>query len=89
MRSALLLFVCVGAFAASLAAPTARAQNLFESDGGSGNIYEFTPSGQQSTFATGLNEPESMAFNSAGDLFVGEHEDVWGVWCQPAGWALI
>jgi hypothetical protein len=28
----------------------------------SGNIYEFSESGVQSTFATGLNNPEGLAF---------------------------
>ena len=32
-----------------------KAQNLFVADFGSGNIYEFTPGGVQSTFASGLN----------------------------------
>ena len=35
----------------------------------SGNIYEFTPSGAQSTFASGLNQPSGLAFDSAGNLF--------------------
>ena len=45
--------------------------NLFEADYRSGNIYEYTPGGVQSTYATGLFIPISMAFDSAGDLFVG------------------
>ena len=45
-------------------------QNLFVADGGSGNIYEFTPGGAKSTFASGLNGPFGLAFNSTGDLFV-------------------
>ena len=35
----------------------------------SGNIYEFTPGGAKSTFATGLTGPVGLAFNSAGNLF--------------------
>jgi len=46
------------------------AQNLFEADEDSGNIYEFTTNGVQSTFASGLSFPAGLAFNSAGDLFV-------------------
>ena len=34
-----------------------------------GNIYEFTPGGAQSTFASGLNNPGALAFDSAGNLF--------------------
>ena len=61
--------VCAGAF--MLIASSAQAQNLFESDWGGGTINEFTPGGTKSTFASGLVAPEGLAFNSAGDLFVG------------------
>jgi sugar lactone lactonase YvrE len=47
----------------------AQAQNLFEADYGSGHIYEFTPGGVQSTFASGLSTPFGLAFDSAGNLF--------------------
>ena len=40
--------------------------------GSTGNIYEFTPGGVQSTFASGLNYPAGLAFNSAGNLFVAD-----------------
>jgi hypothetical protein len=54
------------------------AGDLFEADGGSGNIYEFTPGGVQSTFALAiLNGPNDLAFNSAGDLFVTAGVDVY------------
>ena len=33
------------------------------------SIYEFTPGGAQSTFASGLYHPFGLAFDSAGDLF--------------------
>jgi hypothetical protein len=46
------------------------AGDLFEADGQSGNIFEFTPGGAQSTFASGLDNPAGLAFNSNGDLFV-------------------
>ena len=59
--------VCVGAVL--LIASSAQAQNLFETDLHSGNIYEYTPGGARSTFASGLDEPYGLAFNSAGDLF--------------------
>jgi len=48
---------------------TAQAQNLFESDLNSGNIYEFITNGTPSTFASGLSGPIGLAFNSAGNLF--------------------
>ena len=58
------------AVAVMLISSSAQAQNLFMSElGADNNIYEFTPSGVQSTFASGLNFPYGLAFNSAGDLF--------------------
>jgi hypothetical protein len=42
---------------------------LFVSDKDSNSIYEFTPGGAQSTFASGLNGPCGLAFDSAGNLF--------------------
>lgn len=51
---------------------SSRAQNLFASDG-SANIFEYTQGGAQGTFASGMNGPAFMAFNSAGDLFVTEY----------------
>jgi len=50
---------------------------LFEADGGSGNVYEFTASGIRSTFASGFaggydTGPCGLAFDSNGDLFVGD-----------------
>lgn len=47
-----------------------RAQNLFVTDEDSGNIYEYTPGGLRSTFASGLTSPTGLAFDSSGDLFV-------------------
>jgi sugar lactone lactonase YvrE len=49
--------------------------NLFvstEGDPGNDIILEFTPSGMESTFATGLNNPRGLAFDSFGNLFVAE-----------------
>jgi glucose/arabinose dehydrogenase len=45
------------------------AGNLFEADWGSDNIYEFTTGGTQSIFASGLDGPTGLAFDSAGNLF--------------------
>jgi hypothetical protein len=52
-----------------LNAPSAQAQNLFVSSDADNTITEFTPGGVQSTFASGLDYPHGLAFNSAGDLF--------------------
>ena len=62
--------ICAGVVL--LIASSTQAQNLFVSDMTSGNIYEFTPSGVQTTFATGLGYPAGLAFNSAGDLFAAD-----------------
>lgn len=45
--------------------------DLFVADYRSGNIYEYTPKGVQSTFATGFSIPVALTFDSHGDLFVG------------------
>jgi sugar lactone lactonase YvrE len=52
-----------------LAAAGAEAQNLLVAAYGSGQINEFTPTGTQSTFASGLNQPIGLAFDSAGNLY--------------------
>ena len=57
-------------WAVLLISASTQAQNLFVADGGSGNIYTFSPSGEQSPFASGFVEPFELAFNHAGDLFV-------------------
>jgi sugar lactone lactonase YvrE len=50
--------------------------DLFEADPGSGNIYEYTPGGVRSTFAS-LANPNGLAFNSAGDLFAAAGSDIY------------
>lgn len=52
-----------------LLSTAAQAQDLFVADEG-GNIYEFTPGGVRSTFASGFNNPFGLAFDRAGNLFV-------------------
>jgi len=53
---------------------SAQGQNLFVSSSG-GNIYQFTPNGAQSTFASGLSLPRGLAFNSSGTLFEADEGD--------------
>src|SRR5437588_4904674 len=66
--------ICLAALI--LICSSAPAQNLFMSDGYSGishnlgHIYKFTSNGASSTFASGLDGPEGLAFDSAGNLFV-------------------
>src|SRR5476651_1546198 len=61
--------LAVGVGAIMLIASSAHA-SLFASTGSDGNILAYTPSGTQSTFASGLSQPGGMAFDSAGNLFV-------------------
>lgn len=50
------------------------ANDLFVADAISHNIYEFTPSGIQSTFASGLNGTHCcLAFDSSGNLFASDY----------------
>jgi outer membrane protein assembly factor BamB len=53
------------------AAPVARAANLFVSDF-AGQIYEYTPAGDRTTFADGVGGG-GMAFDNAGNLFQADH----------------
>ena len=57
-----------------LIASSAQAQNLFVTDFGNNTITEITPGGTQSTFASGLNCPWGLAFNSADDLFAADYD---------------
>ena len=62
---------------------SAPAQNLFVSAAElnssgfavGGKIDEITPEGVQSTFASGLDALGGLAFDSAGNLFVGDFDD--------------
>ena len=54
-----------------LIASSAQAQNLFVADAGSGIINEITPGGAKSPFAFEFSDASGLAFDSAGDLFVG------------------
>jgi hypothetical protein len=38
---------------------------------GGGHVYRFTPTGDKSTFADALSQPVALAFDRAGNLFVG------------------
>ena len=56
---------------------TAPAQNLYVSANapGSHKIFEFTPSGVQSIYASGLDNPRGLAFDSIGNLFATTSHD--------------
>jgi sugar lactone lactonase YvrE len=64
---------------------TANGQlNLFVSingsgDNGGGFVYQYTPTGVQSTFASGLSRPRGVRFDHFGNLFVAS------MFCHPLG----
>src|SRR3954447_18331318 len=66
--------ICLGTVI--LICSSASARNLFMSDGYSGlqhnlgHIYKFTTRGAASTFRSGLDGPEGLAFDVAGNLYV-------------------
>src|SRR5438874_755724 len=68
------LSLSIGAIAALLAPVTALATagDIYETDGGSGTIFKFTPAGTKTTFASGLNGPAIVVFDSAGNAFVSD-----------------
>src|SRR5947208_13922909 len=56
---------------------TGHAQNLYVTVNGDfsnsgGSISEYTPAAMQTTFASGLAQPRGLAFDSSGNLIVGE-----------------
>ena len=67
MRFLAILFV-IGLW---LSSHTASAGFLYVSNANTGNIFDYTPSGVQSTFASGLSYPQGLAFDSNDNLFVG------------------
>ena len=50
----------------------AASDDLFVADNGSNTIFRFTPDGTGSTFASGLNGPFGLAFDSSGNVFEGD-----------------
>jgi len=65
--------LALGAGLAAVLAPvTAHAHNLYVTVVQPGEIFEYTPSGVQSTYATGLSAPRGLAFDSIGNLFAAE-----------------
>lgn len=59
-----------GTLLIGVAVPVLRAGSLYVAIAGSGQIQQFTPGGVSSTFATGLSDPEGLAFDAQGNLFV-------------------
>jgi hypothetical protein len=48
---------------AGLAAPARAAPLLYEADAGTNSIQKITPGGMVSTFVSGLNQPQGLAFD--------------------------
>jgi DNA-binding beta-propeller fold protein YncE len=75
----LAIFLALGCFELCLTAPAIISGpfsvDLFASvngttQNGGGSILEFTPSGGETTFASALDRPRGVAFDSAGNLFI-------------------
>src|SRR5215472_12707131 len=64
---------CAGAVL--LVAYNTSAQNLLVSTYTGGAIYQIAPNGSVSTFASGLNFPIGMVYDSSGNLFVANTAD--------------
>ncbi|MFZ3374822.1 MAG: hypothetical protein WA183_04655 [Chthoniobacterales bacterium] len=50
----------------------AAANDLYEADTNSGNVFKFAPNASRSTFASGLTNPEGLAFDVNFNLFVSD-----------------
>jgi DNA-binding beta-propeller fold protein YncE len=77
----ILPLLSLGAICALVTAAHAQNLNLYVSANapGSHKIFEFTPSGVQSIYASGLDNPRGLAFDSLGNLFattVHEADDI-------------
>jgi sugar lactone lactonase YvrE len=51
---------------------SAAVGDFFDADFSSGIVYRFTPNGSKTIFASGLNGPEGLAQDAAGNVFVSE-----------------
>jgi hypothetical protein len=59
-----------------LGGPLAHADDVvYVSNTGAGTITQIAPNGNMSIFASGLNSPEGLAFDGAGNLFVADAGD--------------
>jgi sugar lactone lactonase YvrE len=70
-KTLLHLFLSAAAITAPLAPSNGLSAvgDLYEADLGSGTIFKFAPDATKSTFASGLNGPVGLAFDTNGNLF--------------------
>ena len=72
--------LCTALFAVTmlvlLASGLALADNIYVSSYNEDNIYKFDSSGIKSTFASGLDGPTGLAFDSSGYLYVADYKDM-------------
>ena len=65
-----LLVLCAGTL---LSANAAAGATLYASVYPTDVIYAYATNGSRTTFATGLNDPQGLVFDSHGDLFAGDY----------------
>ena len=63
----------VAVFVGLIQSSQAAGPDLYVTDN-FGSVFEFAPDGSRITFATGLDRPTGLAFDSSGDLFVSESD---------------
>ena len=64
------VFIAIAACLVSSRAYSAPG-DLYVAQASGGYVYKFTPTGEKSTFASGIYQPIALAFDRAGNLFVG------------------
>src|SRR5256885_586845 len=64
----------VAVFVGLIQSSQASGPDLYVSDNLTGSIYELKPDASRLTFASGLERPTGLAFDSSGDLFVSESD---------------
>jgi len=86
--TSLRLFLSAVLFTASCVVPygaRAATGDLYVTDSTDGLVLKFTPEGNKSVFATGLDAPRGLAFDRSGDLFVADSRSGLVVRITPAG----
>lgn len=71
-RARFALFALAFSLTVPLLSSHAGAATLLEADFNSGIIYRISPGGSKTVYTSGLNGPEGLAFDTAGNCFVSE-----------------